>query len=71
MLFHYKLKQYSEKRRNGYKFDDTLTCLLQEIQNKGVRGNDCGIDVRDKFCRYFNSVGAFPQLNAHIVGQDN
>lgn len=59
------------RRRDGYKFDDTLTCPLQDIQNQGVRGSDRGIDVRDKFCSYFNSVGAVPWQNAYIVAKDN
>lgn len=47
------------KKRDGYIFEDTLSCELEEVaDNTAVGGRTTGLEVRDVFCEYFNGPGA-------------
>lgn len=55
------------RRRDGYLFEDTLTCTLAEIDEVSVVGGlSKGIDVRESFCQYFNGPGALPWQNKRL-----
>lgn len=56
------------RRRDGYLFEDTLTCALKDIEETAaVSGISKGIDVREVFCDYFNGVGALPWQNKRVL----
>lgn len=47
------------KKRDGFIFDDTLTCEMDDVEDvTSVGGKSNGITVRDLFCEYFNGPGA-------------
>lgn len=47
------------KKRDGFIFDDTLTCEMDDVEDvTSVGGKSNGIEVRDLFCEYFNGPGA-------------
>lgn len=47
------------KKRDGYIFEDTLSCELSPLSDQvTVGGRSSGIEIRDKFCNYFNGPGA-------------
>lgn len=55
------------RRRDGYLFEDTLTCSLQEMDELAVVGGmSKGIDVREMFCQYFNGPGALSWQNKRV-----
>jgi hypothetical protein len=43
------------RQRNGYNFEDSLTCDLESIPSRGLRGTKNGCHVRDTFMDYFSS----------------
>jgi hypothetical protein len=47
------------RKRNGFVFEDTLSCELQGVQET-VGGCLQGIEMREMFCEYFNGPGALP-----------
>lgn len=52
------------RRRDGYRFEDLLSCPLESIPCQGTRGSMIGIEVRDTFTRYFcSSEGSLPWQN--------
>lgn len=50
------------RRRDGYKFEDTLSNTLEEIavNRNGVGARSQGIDVRSYFSDYFMDAGSVP-----------
>lgn len=47
------------RRRDGFVFEDTLTCSMEGLGDVVVVGGlSKGLDVRDVFCKYFNGPGA-------------
>lgn len=47
------------RKRDGFLFEDTLTCDLDDVQGVvPVGGRSKEIDVRGMFCKYFNNEGA-------------
>lgn len=47
------------KKSDGFIFDDTLTCEMDDVEDvTSVGGKSNGIEVRDLFCEYFNGPGA-------------
>lgn len=43
------------RKRDGYNFEDALTCALDSIVSQGTRGYQNGIQVRDYFAKYLCS----------------
>jgi len=55
------------RRRDGYKFEDTLTCDMDDVEQVAAVGGRCtGIAVRDIFSAYFRSTGVLPWLNKTV-----
>lgn len=49
------------RRRDGYNFEDTLSCPLECVSAQGTRGNRGGKQIRDHFANYFCSThGSVP-----------
>jgi hypothetical protein len=49
------------RKRDGFVFEDTLSCELQCVQESASVGERSqGIEVREMFCEYFNGPGALP-----------
>jgi hypothetical protein len=48
-------------KRDGFVFEDNLSCELQGVQQSGSAG-ECsqGIEVKEMSCVYFNGPGALP-----------
>lgn len=57
------------RQRDGYNFEDTLSCPLDSIPIQGTRGNMKGTTTRDQFADYFCDTGSVPWQNqyANIV----
>lgn len=52
------------RHRDGYNFEDTLSCPLESIPAIGTRGNNIGVETRDSFKSYFCSpAGSVPWQN--------
>ena len=55
------------RKRDGFLFEDTLSCELQGVQESAsVGGRSQGIEVREMFCEYFNGPGALPWQNKRV-----
>ena len=55
------------RKRDGFVFEDTLSCQLQGVQESAsVGGRSQGIEVREMFCDYFNGPGALPWQNKRV-----
>jgi hypothetical protein len=55
------------RKRDGFVFEDTLSCELQGLQESAsVGGRSQGIEVREMFCEYFNEPGALPWQNKRV-----
>lgn len=56
------------RRRDGYVFEDTLSCSLTDLDDTVVIGGlSNGIDVRELLCEYFNGSGAVPWQNKRVL----
>lgn len=54
------------RQRDGYNFEDSLTCDMESIPSQGLRGTKNGIHVRDMFMDYFcSSEGSVPWQNKY------
>jgi hypothetical protein len=52
------------RKRDGFVFEDTLSCELQGVQKSDSAGERSqGIQVREMSCEYFNGPGALPWQN--------
>jgi len=52
------------RKRDGFLFEDTLSCELQGVQESAsVGGRSQGIEVREMFYEFFNGPGALPWQN--------
>jgi hypothetical protein len=55
------------RKRDGFVFEDTLSCELQGVQESAsVGGHSQGTDMRKTFCDYFNGPGALPWQNKRV-----
>jgi hypothetical protein len=55
------------RKRDGFDFEDTLSCELQGVQElASVGGCSQGTEVREMFCEYFNGPGALPWQNKRV-----
>jgi hypothetical protein len=55
------------RKRDGFVFEDTLSCELQSAQESAsVGGRSQGTGVREMSCEYFNGPGALPWQNKRV-----
>jgi len=45
------------RRRDGYKFEDTLSNNLEDFQNRNLGARQQGIEIREYFSEYFMNSG--------------
>ena len=55
------------RKRDGFVFEDTLSCELQGVQESvSVGGHSQRKELREMFCEYFNGPGALPWQNKRV-----
>lgn len=52
------------RKRDGYEYQDTLSCTLESVPSQGTKANQRGLQVRNTFTTYFcSSHGSVPWQN--------
>lgn len=55
------------RKNDGFNFEDTLSCDLESVPPRGVRGTINGVNVRNMFLYHFNSrEGSIPWQNKYM-----